>query len=384
MFNFNRNFMRYLIFMLLCCIQLQARAQFKGEVFDELKVKNYFKARELFLQDRNRYSETEKAFIEACLANAFNQSTTANSIVSQLLNRTEPLHDTLLLKLYLLQADNYIKTFEYGRAAQSYDYILKHLSRHLTVKDREDHENSYKLWWAVREQPRQSIVRGSGMRQQMKIDKAGLKNLSIHTDTDSMDFIFDTGANISTVTRSTAQRLHMKIIPAGVEIGSSTGQKTKADLAICPKLQLGNIHIYNALFLVLDDEALYFQPIDYRIHGILGFPIINALQEIQITKDNYFIIPEQPTHIAQASNMALDGLMPLILLDGLHYAFDSGATTSMLYHTYFEKYKNDIVGHFPQTKFTFGGAGGLSLQATASAAASPFWTNKHISTHLTL
>ncbi|RTZ46153.1 hypothetical protein EJ377_17055 [Chryseobacterium arthrosphaerae] len=46
------------------------------------------------------------------------------------------------------------------------------------------------------------------------------------------------------------------------------------------------------------DQALSFPQISYQINGILGFPVIEALKEVQLTQDDYFIVPEKETKIS--------------------------------------------------------------------------------------
>src|SRR5690606_16973026 len=254
--------------------------------------------------------------------------------------------------------DNFIKEFAYKNAAETINFILENYAELLGEKELDDLKNSYQIWYALQDAPQQTVKIPSTTRQKMKIDKAGLKNLSVFSNKDSIDFIFDTGANISTVIASTAKKMDMKIIPAGIEVGTITGQTINADLAVCPVMKIGAIEIRNAIFLVMSDEALYIPQIDYRIRGIIGFPIINALREIQLTKEGYFIVPESETKITASSNMALDELKPMIYMNGMHFSFDSGASESMLYSRFYERNKKQIDEKYPPVEFAFGGAAG--------------------------
>jgi predicted aspartyl protease len=84
-----------------------------------------------------------------------------------------------------------------------------------------------------------------------------LQNLTLTLDTLAIDFIFDTGANFSTVTETTAKRLNMRIMDtATIEVGSITSHKVRSKIGVCPEFNLGNIKVENAVFLVFPDEAL--------------------------------------------------------------------------------------------------------------------------------
>lgn len=174
----------------------------------------------------------------------------------------------------------------------------------------------------------------------------------------SMNFIFDTGANISTISASAAQRLKLEIIPADIDVDAITGKSVKASLAVCKKMVLGNIVVENAVFLVFGDDALSFPQINYQINGILGFPVIEALKEVQLTQDDYFIVPDKETAINSSSNMAIDGLSPLIFIDGKHFSFDTGADHTILYAPFYLENKKNIDAKYQLTKIGMGGAGG--------------------------
>lgn len=111
------------------------------------------------------------------------------------------------------------------------------------------------------------------------------------------------------------------------------------------------------MFLVFPDAALYISQIDYQINGILGFPVIAALGEVQLSRKDEFVVPLQHSTPARY-NMALDFLTPVIEIAGDSYTFDTGATTTMLYLPYFQRHKRTIEGKYQEKALSFGGAGG--------------------------
>ncbi|MGC1630495.1 MAG: hypothetical protein WA749_00135, partial [Gelidibacter sp.] len=118
------------------------------------------------------------------------------------------------------------------------------------------------------------------------------------------------------------------------------------------------IEMYNIIFLVLPDEALAFPQINYQIYGILGFPVIEAFKEIRITKEGYFIVPEKRSSFSENSNMALNGLIPLIYINNKHFTFDTGADHTMFYYNFYVENKTEIEQQYELQKISFGGAGG--------------------------
>lgn len=336
----------------------QARNAAFGNIYHQIKQKNFFKARDLFAGSRKGLTTEYQYFTEAILDNAFNKPELSNDKILQLEKSKVLLPDSLMLKIWHIKEDNCMKQYDYSGAKNAVKTVLSRYSNLLSEGEVKDLKNNLKIWTALENEPRQRISINGGIRIKMEKDVAGLKNLKIKVGEDAMNFIFDTGANISTVSVSTARRLNMKIIPAGIDVDAITGISVKADLAVCKKLVLGNAVIENAVFLVFADNALSFPQINYQINGILGFPVIEALKEVQITRDDYFTVPENETKINTPANMAIDGLSPLVFIDGMHFTFDTGADHTILYAPFYEENKKEIDKKYKITKIGMGGAGG--------------------------
>jgi predicted aspartyl protease len=329
------------------------------EVYGLIARKNFFKAREIYQLKKETFSKGHQYFIEAIIDNAFNRLNQSNSKINTLLKGNFNFPDSLVVALLKVYEGNAVKLFEYKKAKQVTENILKDRAGLLSEADKEDLNNNLKIWTALQNTPKQKITNKAALQLRMKKDKAGLSNLEISAGTAHESFIFDTGANISTVTRSTARKMGMTLIPAEIEVGSITGEKVRSQLGVCDKLKIGAIEIHNVVFLVFEDKDLYIAPIDFQINGILGFPIISALEEIQITNDGIFIVPLKETLNMNVSNMALDGLTPLIYINDKHFSFDSGAATTLLYRPYYLENKSEIEKNYAKAKINFGGAGGL-------------------------
>lgn len=329
-------------------------ATFKGL----LKEKNFFLVRDIYLSGKHSLTADESGFIEAIVYNAFNQLEASNKKIEELSKKK--LSDSLMQELYKLKIDNAAKLYNYADAKAASETLVTQYADLLSEEELSDAKNSLKIWTALQHEPKQRVEKNGDTRMMMTKDKAGLNNLHLTSDTASLDFIFDTGANISTITTSAAQKFNLKIIPVDIEVGTITGTKVSAQLGVCRQMKLGNVNIHNAVFLVMDDKALAFPQIDYQIHGILGFPVIEGLGEIQITKDGVFVVPQTETTSPALSNMAMDELTPLIDADGMHFTFDTGASETILYAQYYAKHQQHIDSLYSLTSISFGGAGGAT------------------------
>ena len=327
-------------------------------LYAQIKQKNFFKAREIFATTKKKLPSEYQYFTEAVLDNAFNKPKESNLKIEKLEAEKSGLPDSLMLKIWRLKEDNCMKQYDYDGAKKAGNATLDQYAHLLTEEEKEDIKNTLKIWTALENVPQQKVSINRDTRLKMEKDVAGLKNLKINVGEDSMNFIFDTGANISTISASAAQRLKLQIIPADIDVDAITGKSIKANLAICKKMVLGNIVVENAVFLVFEDSALSFPQINYQINGILGFPVIEALKEVQLTQDDYFIVPEKETTINFSSNMAIDGLSPLIFIDGKHFSFDTGADHTILYAPFYLENKKNMDAKYQLTKIGMGGAGG--------------------------
>lgn len=323
-----------------------------------IEKKAFFTARDVYNTEQNKLIEFDKLLVGAALDNAFNRLEESNNKIEKLFQEYDKrLTDTSKYSLLNLQQINYSKLYEYKKAYESASKLLTHYGNLLDEKEKQDFENTNKIWKALANQPKQQVLISNTTVLKMKKDKAGLSNLEIKSGKKKCDFIFDTGANISTVTKSTAKLFKMKMMEGEIDVTSITGIKIKSGIAVCPEMKLGDIIVKNAVFLVFPDEALAIPQIKFQINGILGFPVIEAMGEIQITQSGEFTIPKQQT-VYENKNMALDFLTPIIDLNGESYSFDSGADATMLYLSYYKKHRAEVDPVCTEIDYSFGGAGG--------------------------
>ena len=209
--------------------------------------------------------------------------------------------------------------------------------------------------------PQQTIIKDNTTMQWTR-DKLGLINIPVKTNGPTYSAIFDTRANISSVSQTYARKLGLRILNVTYNEGSgATGIQFKTGLGIADSLYAGDILVKNVVFQVMPDSILYIAPVKFQINIIIGFPVIEQLQEVHIYRDGRMTIPLRPTQ-SDLHNFALNGLDPVIALrngkDTLAFNFDSGASSSVFYLAYFDKYKADVIKMGIKKVVSFGGAGG--------------------------
>ncbi|NIS37757.1 hypothetical protein GWN91_00890 [Candidatus Saccharibacteria bacterium] len=255
---------------------------------------------------------------------------------------------------YEMLADNYLKIFQYQKAAQTYSFILEKFKSRLDSAKIADYQN-YTKFRALSEVPPQT----TSIKEKSIIERQGGR-VPIHFGQQVFPLGFDTGANFSIITASLADKFGFKIIDETIEVSSITGDKIDASFGVSPEMTIGKATISNAIFLVFEDKHLYITEADHQINGVIGFPVISALKEITFLKSGEIIVPAKPGS-AHNQNMCLDELTPLIAGkykgNRLIFSFDTGANKSDLYPPFFEAYKDEIADNFSSFTKTLRGVG---------------------------
>lgn len=335
-----------------------------GLSLEELKSlyekRQYFELRDK-LSETKQLKNDEILFYRGAVENKFNRSEAAIKTLGKFIaTKTAARDRSLLREAHTLLADSYIKTFRYADAAKTYEKILTQFSDGLGESERSSYKNVLGLWQGLADvKPQKTVFRGDSQIQGTR-EMVGLM-APVEIGGQQERFIFDTGANLSTIIESHAQKLGLRIIDVPFDVGSITGGMVKAKIGVAEKLKVGNVEFENVAFIVFPDKALYIEQIKYQINGILGFPVIAAMGEVTIDRSNQITIPVKPSNMKHA-NLALDGLTPLIL--GLHqgkrltFSFDTGARTSSLYPPFFKAFEKEITDTGEKYSASVTGAGG--------------------------
>lgn len=169
----------------------------------------------------------------------------------------------------------------YGEAAEAWTGALRFTPAN--DYDRKDTENTRALNEALRDVAPQTVRLGGNATIEAKQDGIGSWNVPVEVNGREGEWIFDTGANVSTIIESEAKRMGLTIRKTGTYVRGSTRAKNDLRIAVAHDLRFGNAQFSNVVFLVLKDEALYLGPLKYQIRGILGLPVIRALDRIEVT-----------------------------------------------------------------------------------------------------
>lgn len=254
--------------------------------------------------------------------------------------------------------DNYTKTFRYKKAAGAYRTILDRFGDRLETYMRADMENYIRIFEALSDVPPQTAV----IEAETKIELLDGGYIPLHINGQDVRLGLDTGANISFIMRSLAEKIDIKIIDADINVDNVAGQAVLADLGVAEEMAIGQAIIQNVIFLVFDDKDLYFEHAHFQIIGAIGFPAASSLKEITFHKMSALSIPKVP-HTFPHQNLCLDDLTPVIagFYQAKRYAFclDTGAGHSVLYVPFFREYEEELKARYPLKSNRQQGVGGF-------------------------
>ena len=287
----------------------------------------------------------------------------------QLLNRVLPSirtsrPDRAVVALLTL-ADDYIKNFQYGDAAQIYDDLLAHFSSQLRPDELKGAKDDAGLARILRETPAQTVTWDGAVR--LKTERNPLNSMNVDLTVNGVQgpWLLDTGANLSVVSKSFAERLGLKPLPGVTQTQAGlTGTENPLRVALLPTLPMGGATLHNVVVLVLDDANLN---IDlgkqaYQINGIIGYPVFQALRTITFLHDGEFEAGDEARAAGTRARMYMNQLTPIIecKVEGrdLPFSFDTGAASTDLLVRYYQQFHSASKG-WKRSKTMSAGAGGV-------------------------
>lgn len=352
------------LWMLIGCSNPVSADKVSQRLHEFLKQKNYFKLNALLQKSEASLESDQLLYYQAHIAKAFGKSKRSNTHIERLIEKyQDKLNDTLMSELLDIQGTNYVYSYQYKQASKAFAVLLKNYAHLLTHEERSDYSNSMNLFEALADVPPQ--IMHSHETEEIPSYRNKINHIMTPVSSHglSSEFVFDTGANFSTISLSQAKNMNFDIIESAIEVGSSTHLKVQSKLAVADSLYLGNLLFENVIFLVLPDEQLNFPAIDYRIHGIIGFPVIHQLKEIHIHKNGNMTIPKNPGEKIER-NMFLNDLNPIVQVksekDTLLFTFDTGAKSSELSYKYYKEHKQEVEQRGIKQTQKRGGAGGTT------------------------
>ncbi len=355
---------RFFLPLILFFSALASQANIYSDPDSLLKNRLYFELRNELNDPKYKSLPVERRlYYYAYIHNFFHDLTASNSEIQQLMDRYKKSFTRgQLADLLAKKIDNHVKLYEYKKAHETTRTLIKDYGSILTAGQLKDLKNSDIIWKGLEKTAPQTVNIQDNTVINYTRDLAGLINIPVRFGDSTFNFVFDTGANISVLTESYARKANIKPLNSYFNVRAITGLETRANLGVAKEFSIGNIIVRNAVFMIFPDSALSIGGGVYKIKGIIGFPIIEQLQEVRISKNNTITVPASPVD-RPVRNFGLDELMPVINVEvngvALPFTFDTGAQETLLNVIYYKRYKALVDSTAKPFDMKYGGAGGV-------------------------
>ena len=123
-------------------------------------------------------------------------------------------------------------------------------------------------------------------------DRVGLTRLDFRVNGQVQEAVFDTGANLSVLSASTARRLGVTVEQGETAIGNGVQGTVPTRIGVAARVEIAGTVLTNVPFLVLDDASLDFPqvPGGYSIPAILGIPEMRALGRLRMEQAGRLVV----------------------------------------------------------------------------------------------
>jgi hypothetical protein len=303
--------------------------------------KRLFELRGILASDPDD-SRPDVVFLRGMLANAFNRLDESVGYLRSFVQPSGVLPPAARLREALSAlADDYLKLFQYGKAAEIRTSIIPLLKPELSAEDLSEFESVTDLYKAVRSFLPESVT----VQGDTEICHAQGEGVPATFEGGQVSLIPDTGSGLSLISRPEAERLGFGILDVTIQFSTATGEEVSGQPSVVKEMRIGQVLVRNAVFLVVPEQALYFPQIKQQRSGTIGFPILSAMKELTITRAGCITVPARP-RLQGEPNFFLQG--EALVLDvgyqGMSLAFilDTGANITQLYPRFFREFMKDI------------------------------------------
>jgi len=151
------------------------------------------------------------------------------------------------------------------------------------------------------------------------------------------NFVLDTDANMSALSESEVKRLGMSILNGPVAVvGVSGGTNPGGRMAVAQDFVIGNFHLKNVAFFIISDDQEPFVDFPAGKRGIIGMPVILALQTLRWRHDGKIEIGfASPKRDLSRANICFNNEDPITQVEFQHhkleFVMDTGSEDSELW-----------------------------------------------------
>jgi hypothetical protein len=323
-----------------------------GDLYEELTV------------NREKYNEGSLLFYDIILNSVINKPALSNGLIEKFRKHYTSASDTVNYYLTQTEYNNYVKLCNYGKLYEIGGTLIAKYQAFADSSDYIELKDDQIRYSILKNEKSIELTKLADTKLKIKRDLAGYTLLPLKSSNDStVDFVFDTGANVNAIIESAAKKLNLRIIPnSTIHVMGATGARSEAHIGMADKITLNNMEMHNVEFVIFADSLFTFGGGQYVINGTVGFPIFSRFEEITYT-DSTLFVPKTPSLKPGEPNMfiKLDDYILSVGYKGRKYSFffDTGNMNTFFMS---EFYKTDpsTFGPLKDTILTYAGVGGSS------------------------
>jgi predicted aspartyl protease len=290
---------------------------------DRPDLKSLYDARRWFELRDSVAKGAAPVFYQGAVACAFNDLRRCEKKLAHVI-KSAP-HSDNAIEAHRLLAAAYFRQGKYREALAHVDALLALRPEDSDVRD------DRPLLAALRDFADQRVMRRGSIR--LELHDAGLP-ISINGVPGT--YWFDTGADLSALSESDAKRFGLRVLNAPIKEGDVTGAHVDSRIAVADELSIGPIRLSHVAFLVFSDDQPPFNQLPAGSRGLVGLPVLLALQRFVWRADKKFEIePKSSSENLSRANLCFNGHSPIVQVQfenrNLALTLDTGATNTDLY-----------------------------------------------------
>ncbi len=278
-----------------------------GTDYDVLLRQKDFLEAQAMLENDHAITTPERQYVQGVLANR--SGAVARSLELLVPLRTaalsDPERETTVLQTL---GDDYAKIGAYAESADAYGELIRRFGSLLSERVRKTAIEDVGVFDQLRSAPPQTVVLAGPQTVPLSTNRLGLQEMPVQVAGRDDSWVLDTGANLSTISLGVARALGLTLSSKAIQTEGLTGDPVDVHVAVLPELRIGKAIVRNVVVLVATDEAL--SAGGYSLHGIVGFPVLFALQ--RLTFSTNVLRLDDPLTAAPASRLFMDEMTPLI------------------------------------------------------------------------
>ena len=243
-------------------------------------------------------------------------------------------------------ADGYSRLYRYAEAADTYALLEKRFGIQMSPRER-DAVRQAALQWGLLRHVRPQTTSFSAFKVETKRDPLGLLEAPVEIHGEKRYWVVDTGANMSAISKSEANRLGLRLLAGTTAVKGVSGSLVATQIAVAPELRIGNARLRNVIFVLLDDHDLLVSQVHYQIGGIIGYPVLAALGKITFYRNGTLGVDVSTTPVwGRHSNLFVDEqtLLTAARIGGTAFlfTFDTGIQRTFLTARYYREHSSDF------------------------------------------